>query len=158
MTCKPSIERLRSVLMLDSQSGILIWRASRGTRKAGTVSGTPHKGYVRISVDGKMIRAHQIVWALTHGGWPIDEIDHINGVKDDNRPCNLREVDRFANMQNRTKANKNNSTKMLGVEQIGRNFRARLTAHGRTVNLGVYESPEQASKAYWTARNMGGAA
>ena len=137
MTCKPSIERLQQVLMLDSQSGILIWKASRGSRNAGTIAGTPHKGYVRISVDGKLIRAHQIVWALTHGGWPIDEIDHINGVKDDNRPCNLREVDRFINMQNRTKANNNNSTRTLGVEQIGRNFRARLTIKGKIKHLGV---------------------
>ena len=40
----------------------------------------------------KPYRAHRVIWALVHGEWPEGQIDHINGVRDDNRLENLRVV------------------------------------------------------------------
>ena len=55
---------------------------------AGSVHST---GYVRIGVDGGKYTAHCLAWLYTHGVWPSDQIDHINGNRSDNRIANLRE-------------------------------------------------------------------
>ena len=45
-------------------------------------------------------KVHRIVWELHHGPIPPNlEIDHINGVKDDNRIENLRAVSHQRNIQ-----------------------------------------------------------
>lgn len=44
---------------------------------------------------------HRAAWLLMTGGWPPDEIDHRNGVRDDNRWANLRLASRSDNAQNR---------------------------------------------------------
>ena len=49
--------------------------------------------YVSISCTGvkKQARAHRIIYIAAHGGIPEGMvIDHINGIKDDNRLCNLQ--------------------------------------------------------------------
>ena len=44
--------------------------------------------------------AHRLAWFMTFGYWP-EHIDHINGVRDDNRLCNLRECTKMQNAANR---------------------------------------------------------
>lgn len=62
-----------------------------------------HKGYrnVRLPVDGRWrtFKAHRLVWAWHHGEDPPGQIDHINGVKDDNRVENLEVVDASENIR-----------------------------------------------------------
>lgn len=63
------------------------------------------KGYDRICLyrDGKrkMFSVHRIVWEAFNGEIPNDlQIDHINGVRDDNRLVNLRVVTPKENVNN----------------------------------------------------------
>lgn len=47
---------------------------------------------VRAMVAGRRVcaMAHRLVWQITHGDIPIgNEINHRNGIRDDNRPDNL---------------------------------------------------------------------
>lgn len=48
------------------------------------------------------------------GDWPKDQLDHINGVRDDNRIENLREVTSQQNNFNR-KPNSNSTSNYKGV-------------------------------------------
>lgn len=63
-----------------------------------------NRGYYIIDVRYKGQRVHlyvhRTVWALCHGAWPVEEIDHINGDRQDNRVENLRQVSRSENMLN----------------------------------------------------------
>ena len=77
------------------------------------------KGYHRICITkGKNhthVFMHRAAWALFYGRWP-SEIDHLNGIKTDNRLCNLREVSRSENDKNRVwKWKPNAQTGLPGV-------------------------------------------
>ncbi len=63
-----------------------------------------NNGYVRVIVffHGKRFKLwkHRLVFFLVYGRFP-EEIDHINGIKTDNRIENLREVNGSENCRNR---------------------------------------------------------
>lgn len=71
-------------------------------------------GYLIIKIKGKQYKAHRIVFALVHGRFPDGEIDHINGVRDDNRIENLRECTRLGNVLNEHRE-ANKDTKYVGI-------------------------------------------
>jgi hypothetical protein len=58
-------------------------------------------GYRIITVRGRMVRAHHLIWCWVHGEWSSSEIDHINGDRDDNRIKNLRLATVSQNRNNR---------------------------------------------------------
>lgn len=88
-------EYLREVFDYEPDTGKLIWAKPRPHiqvgREAGNVSKSS-KGYRCVGLDNKVYKAHRLIWLYMTGDWPKHQIDHINGVKDDNRWCNLREA------------------------------------------------------------------
>lgn len=89
--------------ILSCIDGDLIWKRSIGARSVvGEIAGSKRKdGYIKIQIYGKKYSAHQIIWIMTNGEIPIGmQIDHLNGVRDDNRLCNLRLVSRRQNNLN----------------------------------------------------------
>ena len=55
-----------------------------------------------------------MIWAHFYGEWPTDEIDHINGNRNDNRIKNLRQVSRQENSRNMA-APSSNTSGVVGV-------------------------------------------
>lgn len=78
---------------------------------AGTLDS--FSGYYRITIKRTRWQAHRAVWELFHGSTHL-EIDHINGVRTDNRISNLRAVSRSENSKN-MKKNCRNTTGTTGV-------------------------------------------
>lgn len=65
--------------------------------------GTVRKdGYIAAAVKGKQYLLHRLAFFYVNGYMPV-EIDHINGIRSDNRISNLREVDHKENTRNRNK-------------------------------------------------------
>jgi hypothetical protein len=89
------------------------------------------------------------------GVWPTHEVDHLNGVRDDNRWANLRDVSKAVNMQNQRRPHANNvTTGVLGVSinpKTGR-AHARIGVGGRVRSLGMHDTVEQARAQYLEAK------
>lgn len=103
-------------------------------------------GYVRTKLNSKMTFAHRIVWEMHNGKIPEGmEIDHINGVKSDNRIENLRLVSHAVNMKNKI-SYKNNKTGFTGVfyNEKSVSYDAYITCNGKRKRLGSYRTIEEA--------------
>lgn len=97
-------ERSNELFHYDHETGNLIRKISRGPNaEKGRVAGNKHCcGYIVVRVDNVSVMAHRVIWTMLYGN--IDDglfIDHINGVRDDNRICNLRLVTKQQNSINR---------------------------------------------------------
>ena len=137
------------------ESGELRWIRSSPRTPAGTVAGcATNRGYISVRIRGREYKAHRVAWLLAYGDWPKGDIDHINGVKSDNRLLNLRDVSRSVNCQNKKTARRDSSTGVLGVTKSGRLFRALIQVNGRPVRLGSFATVQEASVAYLLAKRQ----
>lgn len=141
--------------LLHFTNGVLVWKVSRkGPARAGDVAGCVKPcGYVRVVVDGTRLWLHRVVWAMHHQQWPEGEIDHINGIRHDNRIENLRCVSPAINQQNQ-RAARNNAVGLLGVVMKRGKFSARIKTAGRTRYLGSFDDAETAHAAYVEAKRV----
>jgi hypothetical protein len=123
---------------------------------AGSLAGSSSHGYRTLVVEGRRYQAHRLAWLMTHGVWPNGEIDHINGVRDDNRLENLRDIPKLWNGHNRQGPNKDNkSSGLLGVTKNGKvGWMAQITVNGRRMYLGTYRDSADAHDAYLTAKRQ----
>ncbi len=142
-------DRAREVLRYEPFTGVFtraVWP------RAGQPTGAKHSaGYTQLSIDGKLYRAHRVAWLYVTGRWPTELIDHINGVKDDNRLSNLREATESQNHHN-ARVRRHNRIGLKGVQQVGsRSFSARITVAGKFRYIGTFSSPEAAHMAYCNA-------
>lgn len=159
------VDDLRARLEYFPESGELRWierpighfrdqrtRASWHARFCGRPAGHLRRdGYlmvtVRIGGERFQVLAHRIAWALFHGRWPADEIDHVNGDPADNRIANLREATRSGNMQN---------TNRMGVSWNKRDRRwlAKIGLRNKIIRLGYFRRHEDAEAAYLEAKKL----
>lgn len=114
-------------------------------------------GYRGGYILGVRYPAHRVVFALHHGRWPEGDIDHVNGVRDDNRPENLRDVPHVLNQQNATRRidNKSGKTGVRWSPHHGR-WLARITVAGRRVSLGNFTELSAAIAARLEAERVHG--
>lgn len=148
----PRQERLKELLTYDPETGLFTRNEDRGGYRAGSIAGAKHsEGYVAICVDKSPQLAHRLAWLYMTGGWPI-EVDHINGVRSDNRWHNLREVNRTLNNANsRMKSNNKSGYKGVCWSAPCQKWRATIKVDGQQMHLGVFDDPVDAHKAYCTA-------
>jgi len=142
----PSRARLNELLHYDPTNGIF-------TRKStGKVAGTlKPDGYCYIGVDSKVFGAHRLAWMYLTGTEPV-EVDHINGVRNDNRATNLRSVTRAENAQNRRKSPRNSSG-FTGVTKHRGRWQAQIGINGKLHHLGIWSTPAAAHTAYTEAKS-----
>lgn len=116
----PSWERLNEVLTYDptSPSG-LRWKVKVNSRApAGAAAGCLNKltGYYTVNVDREAYLAHRVVFAMRNPGVDFQnlQIDHINGLRGDNRIENLRVATVAQNAHN-GRLHSNNTSGVKGV-------------------------------------------
>jgi HNH endonuclease len=143
--------RLKELLDYDADTGLFTWKVAKGTAAAGAVAGNlNHHGYVRIKVDGTYYRAHRLAWLFVKGSFPSQYLDHWNGIKDDNRICNLRD---FTNRQNQQNRKSHREGRLVGTTFVKakNKWRARITIKGKRKSLGLFSTELEAHEAYMKA-------
>lgn len=143
-----SVERLRELFSYDRDTGVVAKKAP-AQRKPPAVR---HNDYVKVSADGKTYLAHRIAWALATGEWPAGEIDHINGIRSDNRLANLRDVPRQINCHNRHAVRA--ASGILGVSFKANKWEAKIAVNRRQIHLGRFQTKEEARAAYLAAKRI----
>ena len=102
-------------------------------------------GYFSGYLLGRKSRAHRVAYAIYHDKWPEGFIDHINGIRTDNRAQNLRAVSRTENAHNSRLAI-NNTSGRTGVAYRDDTNRwvASIDADRKRISLGSFSSRDDA--------------
>lgn len=146
-----SAKDLRELIDYNESTGVFQWKKPRRGIQTNKPLGSDNGfGYLRITVLGKSYYAHRLAWLYVYGKWPKNEIDHINGVKNDNKIKNLRDVSGIANLQNKLKCQKNSKSQTLGVSwhKKAKKWQAHVCVYKQRKYLGLFNSIEEAHQKY----------
>lgn len=93
-------------------------------------------GYLVKKINGKRHKLHRLIIGAKDG----EIVDHINGVKTDNRLSNLRIV---------TKSQNNRNRKVVGytITKSGK-FEVKVSFNNKSFYIGRYDTPADAQVAY----------
>jgi hypothetical protein len=137
-------------MIIHPDEGLVEKHYADGTIRKG--SGYPDKdGYMRTRVSGKLKGVHRIIWEYVHGVIPEgQEVDHVNGIRHDNRIVNLRLVTHKQNLENRHRAQSNSKSSVKGVwwDNINGKWRTNIRHEGVSYYIGRFPTIEEAQTAY----------
>ena len=143
-------DQLKELLRYCPASGVFVWKLTRGPRAVkGSIAGRINNtGYAQIGIYGKRHSSHRLAYLYMTGEFPPNDIDHINGVKDDNRWCNIRAVTRTENLQNR-RLPRSNTSGTIGVtwHKGNKMWRALITINRKQILIGYFHIKEDAVSA-----------
>ena len=121
-----------------------IWNSCwAGKRAGGPMSG----GYRMIAVDGVRFLEHRVIHhafirPLEHG----QEVDHINCDRSDNRIENLRACTHAENSMNQPGRRDGRVPKHVCWSKSEKKYKVRMRVNGTALNLGTYDTLEEASE------------
>lgn len=156
----PSQTTLRNLLDYNPETGELFWKERSlelfrreqdwktwNTKFAGKSAFTSRtkKGYQQGRIWNQNLLAHRVIWIWMTGEEP-DQIDHINGVRSDNRWRNLRSVSTAENQKNTCRPH-NNTSGVVGVHWSAdrQKWQAQIRVEGSTKPLGRFDTFEEAA-------------
>ena len=140
-------------LLFSYENGNLIWKHDRNNKvKRGDRAGTLTSiGYNRITIEKEHYCAHRLIWAYHNGKIPEGMVvDHINGVRNDDRIENLRLATLSQNQQNR-KFSRTELGKGVSYEKARNKYRAQIMINQKSTLLGRFSTSEEAHEAYCEA-------
>jgi len=147
-----SKDELLYYLTYYSDTGLFIRRiASSQNTNAGDIAGNIDTfGYRVIGILGIQIRAHRIAYKIMTGEWPPlgYEVDHVNGIKDDNSWDNLRLATKSQNRLNlSTPAHNTSGIKGVSLHKKTNTWRVCVMLNGKQYSGGYFEDINDAEAA-----------
>lgn len=148
-----SQKALKEALHYCPDTGVFTHLTDTFNRKAGEQAGViSTHGYRQVYVYGKPFYAHRLAFLYMLGAFPAELVDHINGVRSDNSWNNLRAAT-FSQNNVHKPLRKDNKTGYTGVLKENKKFRAGVTINKKYVNLGLFETAEEAGRVAQAARH-----
>jgi HNH endonuclease/AP2 domain len=149
-------ERLKELLSYNQETGVFtrIKHVSSNAKFGDVCANVKKHGAIIIRIDGKDYQAHRLAFLYMDGKWPEKCVDHIDGIRSNNKWANLRDVSLSDNQHNRHGPQLNNTTGYLGVtfHKARNKYLARIKLHGKTNHLGSFHSARDAHLAYEAAK------
>lgn len=141
--------KLKELLDYNQHTGIFIWKTNAAKNiKMGTIAGSVDSdGYICIGINKKLYLAHRLAWLYIYNELPKNNIDHINGIKNDNRISNLKDVSQRQNGQNR-KEHRNNRLVGCYFNKNRNKWQAQIKINKNQIYLGLYNTEQEAHDAY----------
>lgn len=139
--------------VFEYNDGFLIWKIQMRRGIKGEIAGGVNQSSGRrtIGLNGKRWMAHRLIF-LYHNGFIPGLIDHIDQDITNNKIENLRPANKSENGSNRGKTIRNTSGfKGVWFKKSCRKWGATIQKNRKSMHLGVFETPELASKAYKAA-------
>jgi hypothetical protein len=139
--------------LFEYQDGVLIRKTTKGNVKIGSVAGCKNiLGYIHVVIDKKCYKAHRLIYLMHYGCLPRF-LDHIDGVRDNNKIENLRPASRKQNNWN-SKLRKDSSTKHKGVcwRKSHNKYYARIKVNKKSIHLGYHADINDAIRSVNEAR------
>lgn len=146
---EPSAD-IKDFLKYDPITGIFSWVKYRcQTAYPGVkVQCKDRKGYILVGWNRINYRAHRLAWWFVYGVMPTAQIDHINGIRSDNRISNLRLASDFEQNHNRKKPITNTSgVKGISWSKSHASWVARVAYKGKRYQIGYFTDIGKAEKA-----------
>lgn len=152
-TADLSAEQARKVFIYDPATGVM----SRRNERARPFKARSN-GYTVCGFGGKNYQVHRLAWLIHYGAWPVNNIDHINGIKTDNRIQNLRDVTQTENARNRDSYK--GAARIIGPILIGGSWHVSLPDYEETRTLGPFADHHEAAAVYakemrWASKTEG---
>lgn len=149
MTAKTSSltqERLKQVLVYDPVTGRMHHLGRMGVKHGSKAGASDIEGYLVVRVDGVKHRANRLAWLYMTGEHPDGQIDHVNGIRSDDRFCNLRLVSNKQNGRNQRlqSGNKSGVTGVCWHKRFGK-WIAQIRVDGKYIYLGMFSDIEDAA-------------
>lgn len=115
---------------------------------AGKPKGTLRKdGYLVVWYQGRVEYAHKLAYIL-QGLNPPEMVDHINGIRSDNRWVNLREANNTLNQYNRRGTSKARNKKGAYYNKRKGTWYSLIRYTGKREYLGSFQTEAAAHAAY----------
>jgi hypothetical protein len=154
MSIAPDINRLRATLLYDQDTGKFYSLRQLGLGNAPRLVGSIGKrGYAIVCFEGHRYTAHRLAWFYVTGQWPELDIDHINGVRHDNRFCNLRAVTRKQNRENTRVSWSSSGFRGVSWSKSRSAWVAKVGHNGRQLILGYFADKVEAAAAAKAGRD-----
>jgi len=137
--------------MFNSEKSFKTFNSQFAGREALTANTA--QGYKHGCIWCKKYLAHRVIWILLNGH--IDdgfEIDHLNGLKHDNRISNLRLATKAQNNANRpNQENTSSGVKGVSWDKCNKKWEANIVVNYKKKRLGRFDSLDEAEAAYLAA-------
>ncbi len=144
-------EELRRVLHYNPNAGDFTWLVARRASEVGKrAGGVRPDGYIHIGISGRRYLAHRLAWLYMTGGWPTEQIDHIDRDRSNNSWLNLRLATNSQNQGNRLAIS---GIRGVYFDKDREKWRAQIVVGNRNTHLGIFATADEAREAYNKAGN-----